>query len=166
MSETIKDRPLARGIRETAEIVGVSASFIRKVINSGELRVTRLGRRVLIRDSDLLEWLDAGQGDQRQSSNPRLEQPKSEPADPARTEIEQAWRSFEIGVRLYNCLKEMGVSTFKEAADFTDRQLLCRRRFGLKTLRDLDAALNQRGLSRPRAAETLTYSRERYEAVH
>ena len=52
------ERPIARGIRETAEIVGLSASFIRKAIDAGELRRTRLGRRVLIKDSDLVEWLN------------------------------------------------------------------------------------------------------------
>jgi excisionase family DNA binding protein len=52
------ERPLARGIKQAAELVGVSPSYIRKAIASGELRRTRLGRRVLIKDSDLVEWLN------------------------------------------------------------------------------------------------------------
>ena len=52
------EQPKARGIRETAEIVGVSASFIRKALDAGELRRTRLGRRVVIKDADLVEWLN------------------------------------------------------------------------------------------------------------
>jgi excisionase family DNA binding protein len=56
-AETAK-RPIARGIRETAEILGVSPSFVRKEIEAGNLRRTRLGRRVLVKDADLLEWLN------------------------------------------------------------------------------------------------------------
>ena len=56
--ETSAERPIARGIRETAEVVGVSPGFIRKAIDAGELRRTRLGRRVLIKDADLVEWLN------------------------------------------------------------------------------------------------------------
>ena len=52
------ERPLARGIRETAQVCGLSPSFIRKVIDAGELRSTRRGRRVLVKDADLLEWLN------------------------------------------------------------------------------------------------------------
>jgi excisionase family DNA binding protein len=60
MSANLKDaeRPVARGIRETAAIVGMSPGFIRKAIDAGDLKRVRLGRRVLIKDSDLLEWLN------------------------------------------------------------------------------------------------------------
>lgn len=60
MSANVKDteRRIAHGIREAAEIVGVSPSFIRKQISAGVLRRTRLGRRVLIKDADLVEWLN------------------------------------------------------------------------------------------------------------
>ena len=54
----VTERPLARGIREAAELVGVSPSFVRKAIDAGELRRTRLGRRVLIKDADLVAWLN------------------------------------------------------------------------------------------------------------
>jgi excisionase family DNA binding protein len=49
---------IARGIKEAASLVGVSASFVRKEISLGHLKETRLGRRVLIKDSDLVAWLN------------------------------------------------------------------------------------------------------------
>ncbi len=52
------ERPIARGIRKSAEVADVSPSFIRKEISAGELKCVRVGRRVLIKDSDLLEWLN------------------------------------------------------------------------------------------------------------
>jgi excisionase family DNA binding protein len=69
MSTNLRDateRPLARGIRETAQVCGLSPSFLRKAIDAGELRRTRAGRRVLIKDADLLEWLN-------RSDDPRTE---------------------------------------------------------------------------------------------
>ena len=53
-----QERPIARGIRETAQIVGLSPSFIRKAIEAGDLRSTRIGRRVLVKDADLLAWIN------------------------------------------------------------------------------------------------------------
>lgn len=51
-------KPIARGIKEAAEAVGVSPSFIRKAIEAGDLRRSRVGRRVLIKEEDLIAWLD------------------------------------------------------------------------------------------------------------
>jgi len=51
-------RPIARGIKEAAAAVGVSPSFIRKAIDAGDLRSTRLGRRVVVKETDLLEWVN------------------------------------------------------------------------------------------------------------
>lgn len=65
-AETLTERPIARGIRATAEIVGLSPGFIRKAIDAGELKRTRIGRRVLIKDADLVEWLN-------RSDDPRSE---------------------------------------------------------------------------------------------
>lgn len=53
-----QERPIARGIRETAHIVGLSPSFIRKAIDAGDLRSTRIGRRVLVKDVDLQAWIN------------------------------------------------------------------------------------------------------------
>lgn len=57
-TEREQERPIARGIRETAQIVGLSPSFIRKAIDAGNLRSTRIGRRVLVKDVDLLAWIN------------------------------------------------------------------------------------------------------------
>jgi excisionase family DNA binding protein len=57
-TEREQERPIARGIRETAQIVGLSPSFIRKAIDAGDLRSTRIGRRVLVKDVDLRAWID------------------------------------------------------------------------------------------------------------
>ena len=61
-SERTLERPLARGIRETAQVVGLSPSFIRKAIDAGDLRSTRIGRRVLVKDVDLQAWIDTPSG--------------------------------------------------------------------------------------------------------
>lgn len=55
------ERPICRGIRESAELIGVSSAFIRKLIAAGQLKSFRMGRRVLIKDVDLMALLDAGQ---------------------------------------------------------------------------------------------------------
>lgn len=57
-----QERPIARGIRETAQVVGLSPSFIRKAIDAGDLRSTRIGRRVLVKDVDLQAWIDTPSG--------------------------------------------------------------------------------------------------------
>ena len=57
-TEIKQERPIARGIRETAQIVGLSPSFIRKAIDAGDLRSTRIGRRVLVKDVDLQAWIN------------------------------------------------------------------------------------------------------------
>ena len=56
--ETKTQPKLAWPIDEAAAATGLSKGFFRKIIASGELKVTRAGRRVLIRDSDLRAWLD------------------------------------------------------------------------------------------------------------
>ena len=57
-TEREQERPIARGVRETAQIVGLSPSYIRKAIGSGDLRSTRIGRRVLVKDVDLQAWIN------------------------------------------------------------------------------------------------------------
>jgi excisionase family DNA binding protein len=59
-NERGQERPITRGIRETAQIVGLSPSFIRKAIDAGHLRSTRIGRRVLVKDADLRAWIERG----------------------------------------------------------------------------------------------------------
>ncbi len=52
------ERPVARGILETAAACGLSPGYVRLAIDRGELKRTRVGRRVLVKDSDLLQWLN------------------------------------------------------------------------------------------------------------
>lgn len=56
--EQPKTEKLAWAIDEAALSTGVSKAYLRKIIAAGELKTTRAGRRVLIRDCDLREWLD------------------------------------------------------------------------------------------------------------
>lgn len=56
--EQPKTEKLAWAIDEAAQSTGVSKGYLRKIIAAGELKTTRAGRRVLIRDCDLREWLD------------------------------------------------------------------------------------------------------------
>jgi len=56
--EQPKTEKLAWAIDEAARSTGVSKGYLRKIIAAGELKTTRAGRRVLIRDSDLRAWLD------------------------------------------------------------------------------------------------------------
>ncbi|HZE69936.1 MAG TPA: excisionase family DNA-binding protein [Pyrinomonadaceae bacterium] len=71
MQEEIKaSSRLAWGIREAAESIGVSKGHIRNAIAAGELRVSRLGRRVVIPDANLRAWIDRGSsdGDEREAA--------------------------------------------------------------------------------------------------
>lgn len=56
--DTLKVERLAWAIDEAAASTGLSKGYFRKIIAAGEIQTTRAGRRVLIRDSDLREWLD------------------------------------------------------------------------------------------------------------
>ena len=56
--EQTKIQKLAWAIEEAAESTGLSKAYFRKIIRAGELKTTRAGRRVLIRDCDLRAWLD------------------------------------------------------------------------------------------------------------
>jgi excisionase family DNA binding protein len=56
--EQRKTPKLAWAVEEAAQSTGVSKGYLRKIIAAGELKTTRAGRRVLIRDADLREWLD------------------------------------------------------------------------------------------------------------
>ena len=51
--------PILLTVDETAEILRTTRSAIYAMVERGQLPgVTRLGRRVLIRSQDLLDWLD------------------------------------------------------------------------------------------------------------
>ena len=66
-TDTRKHLPLLATVDETAALLRTSRKAIYSMIERGQLPgVTRIGRRVLIRTPDLLDWL-------RQKSTPSLE---------------------------------------------------------------------------------------------
>ena len=66
-TDTRKDLPLLATVDETAALLRTSRKAIYSMIERGQLPgVTRIGRRVLIRTRDLLDWLG-------QKSTPSLE---------------------------------------------------------------------------------------------
>ena len=61
MLEIISDKSkLAYSIEETAEQTSLSKAFLRLEIKRGKLKVRRFGRRVLIRDEDLRDYIENG----------------------------------------------------------------------------------------------------------
>ena len=49
---------LAWSVFETSSATGLSTGFIRKEIKAGRLRARRAGRRLLIMDADLRQYLE------------------------------------------------------------------------------------------------------------
>lgn len=56
---TNMEPPLAVSIRDATKIVGIGRSLIYMEISAGRLKLTKVGRRSLLRVSDLNAWLDA-----------------------------------------------------------------------------------------------------------
>lgn len=52
---------IAYGLGEAAGLIGISSSKLRKLIRSGELRSTRVGRRVLLRSTEIDKLLRRGE---------------------------------------------------------------------------------------------------------
>lgn len=51
---------IAYSVEETAEKTSLSKAFLRLEIKRGKLKVRRFGRRVLIRDEDLRDYIASG----------------------------------------------------------------------------------------------------------
>lgn len=51
--------PLARSVQEAAYEVGISRSMLYREISAGRLRSRKVGRRTIVLDADLTEWLEA-----------------------------------------------------------------------------------------------------------
>ena len=60
MTGTINENKLAFSIEEASELTTLSKPFLRLEIKRGKLKIKRFGRRVLIRDEDLRNYLDNG----------------------------------------------------------------------------------------------------------
>lgn len=51
---------LAWGLSEVSKCTGLSVPFLRAEVRAGRLPVRRFGRRVLVRDEDLKDYLSRG----------------------------------------------------------------------------------------------------------
>jgi excisionase family DNA binding protein len=56
---------LTMGLREAAELTGLSHWTLRQYIRDGKLNAIRIGRRVLIEPSELQRLIDAGRPEAR-----------------------------------------------------------------------------------------------------
>ena len=55
--KTLRIQKLAWSVDEASQLTGLSKGYYRKIIKTGELKITKAGRRVLILDVDLRDWL-------------------------------------------------------------------------------------------------------------
>lgn len=53
---------IAYSVREVARLVGVCERKIQYEIQNGKLRISRVGRRVLIRSDEVNRWLNEAEG--------------------------------------------------------------------------------------------------------
>lgn len=60
MTGTINENKMAFSIEEVSELTTLSKPFLRLEIKRGNLKVKRFGRRVLVRDEDLREYIANG----------------------------------------------------------------------------------------------------------
>jgi excisionase family DNA binding protein len=68
--ETFTTLPrLAWGLSEVSECTGLSVAFLRAEVRAGRLPVRRFGRRVLVRDEDLREYLLRGSRPEPESAD-------------------------------------------------------------------------------------------------
>lgn len=68
--ETFTTLPrLAWGLIEVSECTGLSVAFLRAEVRAGRLPVRRFGRRVLVRDEDLKDYLLRGSAPGRNLNN-------------------------------------------------------------------------------------------------
>jgi len=63
--DSADQRRLAYGVANLAQAMDLSPSTIRAAICRGELRATRINRRVLIRREDALAWLGGARKENR-----------------------------------------------------------------------------------------------------
>lgn len=54
---SVQPQKLAYSIKEVSNLIGICERKIHYEIEKGKLRITRIGRRVLVRASELDRWL-------------------------------------------------------------------------------------------------------------
>lgn len=70
MLEIINEKPkLAYSVEEISEQTSLSKAFLRLEIKRGKLKVRRFGRRVIIRDEDLRDYIANGSDGAQLGSN-------------------------------------------------------------------------------------------------
>ena len=58
--QSVTNKRIAWGLADVAEITGLSVGFLRNEVKKGILPVKRFGRRILILDEDLRNYLSRG----------------------------------------------------------------------------------------------------------
>ena len=59
---SVQNKKLAYSIRELSELVGICERKIHYEIEKGKLKIARIGRRVLVRSSEVDRWLSEAEG--------------------------------------------------------------------------------------------------------
>ena len=60
MHETVTSVKVAWSLADISQATGLSMGFLRNDARRGALRIRKFGRRVLVRDEDLREYLNKG----------------------------------------------------------------------------------------------------------
>jgi excisionase family DNA binding protein len=68
ITNTLKQK-IAYSVEEISEQTTLSKAFLRLEIKRGKLKISRFGRRVIVRDEDLREYLATGSGGGQVSLN-------------------------------------------------------------------------------------------------
>jgi excisionase family DNA binding protein len=59
---SMQDKKIAYSIRELSQLVGICERKIHYEIEQGKLKIARIGRRVLVRASEVDRWLSEAEG--------------------------------------------------------------------------------------------------------
>jgi excisionase family DNA binding protein len=59
---SMQSKKIAYSVRELSELVGICERKIHYEIEKGKLKIARIGRRVLIRASEVDRWLSEAEG--------------------------------------------------------------------------------------------------------
>ena len=59
---SVQNRKIAYSVRELSELVGICERKIHYEIEKGKLKISRIGRRVLVRAAEVDRWLSEAEG--------------------------------------------------------------------------------------------------------